>query len=577
MNRTSRKTEASAKDTTPRPNRIEQFKAELPPARFDLHSVDWHHPDERTRFYLKNYGLYNIKLRPDSWMIRLRFDSGILEAGQLETVARIAERENLRVLLTARSQMELHDLKPKRVYPLWQELRAAGLTSTQVLTDNLRGILLDPLDQYAPDRRIECTPIVERLHRRFIGNPQWIGTLPRKFNAALIGRETPSFNPWGQDLLLALAQKEDIRGFNLYLGGKNSETAKNADIFCPPEEAEQLFEAVLTTYREYGLRGSRAKTRLYHLIESVGMAQLRTWIEEAYGQKLPCAGELRMRSSTENNDHFLSIQRLGRHGEIDTETLSKAVQEARSQNLTLRLTPHQELWLFDPKAIQASSSIPNSQFSILNSQSAPKGSVIACAGSRYCPLSLWEIKNDTERLPLSILTEKGISVGFSGCLKGCGRHHHSDLGLVGLRSNAFGPTERALRVFVGAREAPDPAPARLLFYAVPERSIARLFEVIAEDFDRSGYPRFEDLSRHVLSRYSEETLMLWYLLRQLDEITEKEQKLFFDGEEDTLREKLKSLSLCCKMIQEMQELISALSHRLWNQSRDQGQPIQSKR
>ncbi len=557
MNGTSRKAEASVKNATPRPNRIEQFKAELPPARFDLHSVDWHHPDERIRFYLKNYGLYNIKLRPDTWMIRLRFDGGILEAGQLKTVARIAEREDLRVLLTARSQMELHDLKPERVYPLWQEIGEAGLTSTQVLTDNLRGILLDPLDQCAPDRRIECRPVLERLHRRFIGNPQWIGTLPRKFNAAIIGRETPSFNPWGQDLLLALAQKEGVWGFNLYLGGKNSETAKNADIFCTPEEAEALFEAVLVTYRKYGPRGSRAKTRLYHLIENAGMEQLRTRIEEAYGRKLQSAGELRMRSSTENSNRLLPIRRLGRHGEIDTETLSKAVQEARSQNLTLRLTPHQELWLFDPKAIQN----PKSK---IQNPASKGGGITACAGSRYCPLSLWEIKNDTERLPLSILTEKGISVGFSGCLKGCGRHHHSDLGLVGLRSNAFGPTERALRVFLGALQAPDPAPARLLFYAVPERAVARLFEVIAEDFDHSGYPRFEDFSRHVLSRYGEETLMLWYLLRQLDETTETTEKLFFAGEEEALREALKTLPVYPEELLGTQEVISALSHRLWD-------------
>ncbi len=555
-----------------KPNKIERLKAELSPAEFRIgsESVDWGHPTEADRFYLKNFGLYNSKLRPDTWMIRLRFDGGILKTGQLETVARIAERENLRVLLTARSQMELHDLKPGRVYPLWQELRAAGLTSTQVLTDNLRGILLDPLDQYAPDRQIECTPIMERLHRRFVGNPQWIGTLPRKFNAAIIGRETPSFNPWGQDLLMALAQKEGVWGFNLYLGGKNSETAKNADIFCTPEEAETLFEAVLVTYRKYGPRGSRAKTRLYHLIENAGMEQLRTRIEEAYGRKLQSAGELRMRSSTENMDHLLPIQRLGRHGEIDAETLLQAAQKVRNRNLTLRLTPHQELWLFNPKKIQnprhSTLNTQNLPSSILHLPSAPKGSVTACAGARYCPLSLWEIKNDTERLPLSILTEKGISVGFSGCLKGCGRHHHSDLGLVGLRSNAFGPTERALRIFLGALQAPDPAPARLLFYAVPERAIARLFEVIAEDFDHSGYPKFEDFSRHVLSRYSEETLMLWYLLRQLDETTEVTGKLFFAGEEKALREALKTLPSYPKERLGTQEVISALSHQLWDKT-----------
>ena len=565
MNGTSRNKTLSPEKDGPRPNRIEQFKAELPPERFDLHSVDWHHPDEQIRFYLKNYGLYNIKLRPETWMIRLRFDGGIADSDQLERLAAIAEREGSRLLLTARSQLELHGLAPGRLFGVWQELTEAGLQSSQTLTDNLRGILLDPLDEFAPDRRIVCRPILETLQQRFIGDAHWFGTLPRKFNTAIIGREIPSFNPWGQDLLLALARKEGTWGFNLYLGGKNSETAKDADIFCSAEDAADLFEAVVGIYRRHGLRGSRAKTRLYHLIESVGMEQLRTWIERAYGRKLQSAGELRMRSSAENMDHLLPIRRLGRHGEIDIPTLREAAREAGTKNLTLRLTPHQKLWLFDPEEIQNQPpSTLNAQCSSLHLPSAPKGRVTACAGERYCPLSLWEIKSDSERLPLSILTDRGISVGFSGCLKGCGRHHHSDLGLVGLRSNAFGPTERALRVFLGALQTPDPAPARLLFYAVPERSIARLFEVIAEDFDHSGYPKFEDFSRHVLSRYSEESLMLWYLLRQLDVTTETTDKLFFAGEEEAFREALKTLPVYPKELLETREVISTLSHRLWD-------------
>ncbi len=549
-----------------KPNKIERLKTRLQPCDYDLASVNWLHPDDESRFYLKNFGIYNIKLRPETWMIRLRFDGGILDADRLASVARIARREGLRILLSTRAQMELHDLTPRRVYPVWSELREAGLTSLQTLTDNLRGILIDPLDDCAPDRRIECRPILERLQGTYVDVPEWIGTLPRKFNAALIGRETPSFNPWGQDLLLALAQKGGEWGFNLYLGGKNSETARDADIFCTPEEACALFGAVLEVYRRHGLRGSRAKTSLHHLIESAGIGQVRHWIEEALEHELPSAGKLRMRSSAENLDHLLPIRRFGRHGEIDPETLHEAAREARTQNLTLRLTPRQELWLFDPIAIQKSSSILNSQSSILNSPSAPKGSVTACAGSRYCPLALWEIKPDARHLPLGILTRRGIRVGMSGCLKGCGRHHHADIGLVGLRSNAFGPTERALRVFVGALEAPDPAPARLLFYAVPERSAARLFKVIAQDYERSRASSFGEFSRTVLRRYDEETLTLWYLLRQLDGITQETQRQFFDGDEDTLREALRALPAFPKEARQISEAISLLSHRLWDKT-----------
>ena len=566
-------TESSEKvSPPPKRNRIEQLKTALLPAEFDLHSVDWRHPDEATRFYLKNFGIYNIKLRPETWMIRLRFDGGNIEPAQLQTVAGIAENEGLKVLLTARSQMELHGISAERVLLLWEALNRRGLIAWQTLTDNFRALLTDPLSDCAPDARIDTFAILEKIQNLFLAKAEWMGTLPRKFNTALIGRETPSFNPWGNDLLFALAQREGSWGFNLYLGGKNSETAQNADIFCRAEEASELFLAVAAVFREHGLRGSRAKTRLFHLIEAVGMKQVRDWIEEVCGRTLPKAGELRMRSSALNRDRLLPIQRLGHHGEIDTKTLLQAAQEAETKNLTLRLTPYQELWLFDPNEIQYSTpSVLNAQHSafhlpssILHLPSAPNGRVTACAGERYCPLSLWDIKRDSESLPLSLLTGRGITVGFSGCLKGCGRHHHSDVGLVGLRSNAFGPTERALRVFLGALQAPDPAPARLLFYAVPERAIARLFEVIAEDFAHSGHPRFEDFSRRVLHRYNEETLMLWYLLRQLDATTKESQKHFFAGEKMQLIEALKTLPAWPGEALETQEVISALSHRLWD-------------
>ena len=68
-------------------------------------------------------------------------------------------------------------------------------------------------------------------------------------------------------------------GFNIYLGGKNAKVAQDADIFVVPEDVLKLFEAVAETYQQYGLRGSRSKVRLFHLIEKEGMEQLRIWVE----------------------------------------------------------------------------------------------------------------------------------------------------------------------------------------------------------------------------------------------------------------------------------------------------------
>lgn len=576
-----------------KPNKIERIKAQQSAADFwkQIESFDWRHPCEADRFFLKSFGIYNIKIRPEAWMIRLRIDGGNLPTVHAKILADLAKRHNLSLLLTARSQIELHGLNAETVYPVYQTLHAEGIETRQTLTDNFRAIVTDPLDGLTHDSYIACRPIIDAIRKNILGDAEWMGTIPRKFNTALIGRETPSFNPWGNDVLFALAEKEGTWGFNLYLGGKNSETAQNTDVFCPPEHVSDCFMAIAYLYQQRGLRGSRAKIRLYHLIETVGMEQIRLWLEETYPHPLQPAGTLWMRSSTENTDHLLPIERYGAYGEITPETLRHVAQKTEKDNLTLRLTPHQQLWLFDPKnihknATEVASPITNHQSLITKSPSTidhqpstnlplyPLPSThyplvaqkaTTCAGSRYCGLSLWEIKSDMETFPVQTLTKYGITIGFSGCLKGCGRHYHSDIGLIGLRTNLYGETERAVRIFLGAVQAPDPAPARMIYYSVPERSLDGLFQVITEDFERSGLETFEAFSRNVLNRYSVEMIQAWYLVRQLFETGDEMHRMFLSGDDE------KKLWAVLEAIPgfpahgERYEAIREMTHRLWDQ------------
>ena len=547
-------------------NKTERLKTEKSATEFwkRIDTFDWHRPGEADRFSLKSFGIYNIKIRPEAWMIRLRIDGGDLPAGHALVLADLAERYGLSLLLTARSQIELHGLSAETVYPVYQTLHAEGIDTRQTLTDNVRALVTDPLDGLTSDSRIVCRPIIDTIREQILGHPEWMGTIPRKFNTALIGRETPSFNPWGNDLLFALADKKGAWGFNLYLGGKNSVTAQSADMFCLPEQVADCFMALARLYRQHGLRGSRAKTRFYHLIESVGMEQIRQWLQQSLPCPLQPAGTLRMRSSTENTDHLLPIERYGVYGEITPETLHRTAQKAQKDNLTLRLTPHQELWLFDPKAVQQSPRTHQPVHQYTNTPIHGAQQRTLCAGSRYCGLSLWEIKSDMKIPPVQALMDLGITIGFSGCLKGCGRHYHSDIGLIGLRTNLYGETERAVRIFLGATQSPDPVPARMIYYSVPERNLGGLFQVITEDFERSGLKTFEAFSRDVLNRYSVEMIQAWYLVRQLFGAGEEVYRMFLSGDDE------KKLWSVLKAIpgfpahEERYEAIREMTHRLWD-------------
>jgi ferredoxin-nitrite reductase len=247
------------------------------------------------------------------------------------------------------------------------------------------------------------------------------------------------------------------------------------------------------------------------------------------------------------------IRRYGDHGEITPDTLRQAARTAREERLALRLTPHQELWLF--------SSHPPS--SIFHTPSTSPESVTACAGSRYCPLSLWDVKKDLALLPLDRLERLGISLGFSGCLKGCGRHYHADLGIIGLRTNLYAETERAARLFLGALQSPDPAPARMLYYSVPLRRLGALLDTILEDFEGSGHESFESFSRRVLAPQSIEALQLWYLARQLWDLDGATREAFRRADESAWLERVRRLPGFPSQ-EELYECVRELSHRVWD-------------
>ena len=489
-----------------KPNKIERLKATCPPYDFKqcLFALDLTALSEEDRFYLKNYGIYNSKLSSDRFMLRIRLLGGRVSVDALEALADMMKQFNLEMILTARAQIELHGLVASNVWEVWQRLEAEGLTTLQTLTDNFRNIVCDPYDGLTPHSPITVYPLMEQMQKLFLDQREWMGMLPRKFNTAICGTTHTPYHFYSNDLLFAIAQKEQQWGFNLYLGGKNSEVAQDADIFVAPHEVVALFEAVAKAYVRYGLRGTRAKTRLFHLLEAKGMAWFRTKVALLYGKPLQSAGTLqhtkvpfgRCTPLKQGYGHVVESY----FGSVSLAQLERVVAYANDHTCTVRIGIDQNLHLVGV-------STPKTPFPKQEGASH----ITACAGSRYCALSLWDIKAETAYLPLQKIEAHQIQVGFSGCLKGCGRHHHCDIGLVGLRTNAFGPTQKAARLFLGGEYSRGKAPARLIFPSVPLKHLRGLLDVIIETYLKSGAADFECFSRDYLNGHTPYFVMLWFV------------------------------------------------------------------
>ena len=472
-------------------NKIERLKQQLKPSQYydKIDTIDPANIDEADRFYLKNFGIYNNKLRPDEWMVRIRIPGGRIAKEALKTIKALAKEYNAQTILTARSQIELQKLNFHQALEAHKLLKSAGITTFAVLTDNIRNILTDPFDGLTENGFYETYPLICKMNEIAI-DPNLLGMLPRKFNVAILGNPATKVSFFAQDLFFAPAKKEERFGFNVYWGGKNTETAKEADIFIEPDDVVAFYKSVVECYIKIGPRQSRTKARLYHLL--LQEPDFRQKVEEKFGKELQRAGELLIEryDSVPKLKNSLSFQTFGEYGYIDLQTIDLERYDL------FRLGPDQKLYAFyrtKPDAFEEFATV--------------------CAGSRYCVYSLFDTKDVIRNILTNTNLPKDLRINLSGCLKGCGRHILADIGFVGIRTNQFGAVERGVRLYLGGEYTLGKQPARLIYWAVPLRKLPQLLEVIIDDFYQSGRKNFEEYAKSVLGRFSEEFLAYFFLAK----------------------------------------------------------------
>jgi len=195
---------------------------------------------------------------------------------------------------------------------------------------------------------------------------------------------------------------------------------------------------------------------------------------------------------------------------------------------------------------------------------ALSSTIVACAGN-LCPYAVWSIKDESAKyLPLEKIYKHKIKVGFSGCAKGCGRHRHTDIGLIGLKTNNFGDTDGGTRVFIGAEHDSGKSVARQLFSMVPFVHLKETTTLIIELFEQSNYKNFQLYTHHILNKYSEDFLSLWHLYNLKNKTAllfpKQENPLTCKEEKELLYESFANVELTEN---DLKKTVSALAKELW--------------
>lgn len=483
-------------------------------------------------FVLKSFGIFDRPATPERFMVRVRIAGGALSVEQALVVAYVAKTFGQDYIdITTRQQIELRYLRVEDLPEALKLLEDVGLTSYQTGVDNFRNILIDPLDALAMDNIISCRSIMEQIQSIFLKNPDWITTLPRKFNIGLNGSLSNRCNIFGQDFALSLAQKEGIYGFNLYLGGRVGSLAHDADMFVAPSEAVRVFEAVAILFKTYGFRDNRNKNRLKFLIEAVGMESFRAAIEEQLGHTMPNAGM--SLAQLEGGDHYgkialndgtFALYAAVPSGVFSGTDLFHAAHIAQSQEGALRLTIEQNLIITGIS--DEGEALASPLFLKYPNRPSPyMANLIACAGTEHCPFGVIPNKPDaidmgnylSREVPIE---DAKVRLYWSACVKGCGIHGAGDLGFVGCKVPRNGKTVLGVDIFIGGSLSGEGGEGHLLLKGIVlEEAREFVAELMREYRDlrlsKESLEYFIRRLQRLYSNYAIGFLMRWNRLMRL--------------------------------------------------------------
>ncbi len=497
--------------------------------------------DADAKYFLKSFGIYHKG--GNSFMIRVRIPAGRLNYNQAQMIGYLAKEYGKDYIdITTRQQVELRYIKIEHLYTIINNLESVGITTYQTGVDNIRNIVTDPLDGISSDNIIECFDIIQKLQNIFLKNPEYISTLPRKFNPAILGSIANRANIFGHDCSFALASKDGEYGFNVYLGGRVGVQAKGANIFVTKNNIDIFFKALLDLFKEYGFRDNRNKNRLIFLIESVGMKNFVEAIKNKAKVEFAEAGELLVDSKgveqyckftqKDNNLSYKVTIATGASRGRDFIEFASLAKEYGSGDI--RLSYEQNLYIINLKRDKFED--------FLNSEIIKEykkydniyfNHLIACAGRNTCSYGVIDNKPDAINLANYLnqevdLKDAKIRMNWSGCVKGCGVHGIADIGFEGTKAkNSEGQTVDGVHIFLGGKITKEAKEAKILLRSVPlyRAKYYTKYLIKAYKDNKKAKESFEDFESRFLEQYSKAAIGFYLIINY---ILEKNNLAFFE-------------------------------------------------
>lgn len=392
--------------------------------------------------------LEDAELQDKFFMMRIRFDGGIVTPEQLKTVGEISQEfARSTADFTDRQNIQLHWIEVENVPEIWERLDKVGLSTLLGCGDVPRIILGSPVAGIAADEIIDATPAIRKIQQELLPREEF-HNLPRKFKSAISGSPRQDVTHEIQDLaFIGVNHPEYGPGFDVYVGGglsTNPMIAQRLGVWVSLDEVPEVWAGVVRIFRDYGYRRLRNRARLKFLVADWGIEKFREVLEKEYlgrelkdGPAAPIAPAYR--------DHLgVHPQKDGKFyvgvkptvGHTTGEQLVAIAEVAEQHGISrIRTTVDKELLFLDvtdPAALQRDLDA----IGLYSNPSEFRRGIFSCTGLEFCKLAHATTKARAIELVDDLEERIGdldvpLKISLNGCPNSCARTQVADIGFKG--------------------------------------------------------------------------------------------------------------------------------------------------
>jgi sulfite reductase (ferredoxin) len=391
------------------------------------------------------------------FMLRIRIPNGLLNSGQLRTVAKLTEQYGRGVAdLTVRQNIQLHWITIEALPEVLDALEQCGLGTMGACGDVTRNVTGCPVAGVDAQEICDASPLALEVTRALAGNDDFYN-LPRKFKISITGCNIwcpyPEINDIGLTAIRRGTGAHSEVGFSLRVGGGLStdpHLSARLNAFVRWNQVIPVVKGIAEIFRDADqLRENRERARLKFLFLRHGWTarDFQDQLESRLGFPLEPAVE-----ETPPDDVYRD--HVGIHpqkqpglfyvgaavlrGRITAEQMRAAAELAdRCASGELRTTNMQNLLIVNvPQQNTATLARELDAIGLRPGGSAFWRGAIACSGSEFCKLAItetksfsrWLVEELEERLPGF---EQHLKLHVTGCPNSCGQHWIADIGIEG--------------------------------------------------------------------------------------------------------------------------------------------------